>query len=64
MKIYRVKISADKWPTEYTVQATGWGTAINRAIREWKKKFKGTRASELKVHAIKGSKLLKSEEQE
>jgi hypothetical protein len=54
MKTYRVKIIADKYPTEYTVQASGWGTAVNRAVKQWQKRFKGSRAIELKIHAIKG----------
>ncbi len=58
MLTYRVSITADKYPTEYTVQATGWPTAVARAIREWKKKFKGSRATELKIRAIKSSPLL------
>ena len=64
MIVYRVKITADKYPTEYIVNASGWGTAVNRAIKEWKKRFKGSRPSELRIHAIKGGQLLKAEEQE
>lgn len=64
MIIYRVKITGDKYPTEYNVQATGWGTAVSRAIKEWKKRFKGSRTTELKIHVIKGSQLLKSEDKE
>lgn len=59
MKIYRVKVLADKYPTDYTVQASSWGTAISRAIREWQKKFKGSRATELTIKAFKGGELLK-----
>lgn len=59
MKIYRVKITGDKYPTEYNVEASGWGTAINRAVREWKKRFKGSRTKELKIHAIKSSEVLR-----
>jgi len=54
MKIFRVKIIADRYPTEYAVQASSWGTAINRAVKQWQKRFKGSRASELRVQAIKG----------
>ena len=50
---YHVSITGDRYPTEYTVQATGWPTAIARAIREWKKRFKGSRTTELKIRAIK-----------
>lgn len=58
MKVYRIKITADKYPTEYNVQATGWPTAIARAVREWKQRFKGSRASQLNIVAIKSSDLL------
>lgn len=64
MKVYRVKVTADKYPTDYTVQASGWGTAVNRAVREWQKRFKGSRTSELKIHAVKGGNLLKAEDKE
>jgi hypothetical protein len=58
MRIYRVKITADKYPTDYTVQASSWGTAVNRATKEWQKKCKGSRTQELKIHAIKSGELL------
>ena len=61
MKIYRVQITGDKYPTDYTVQASSWGTAINRAVREWQRKFKGSRTGELKIKAIKSGELLKEE---
>ena len=63
MRIYRVTISADKYPTEYTVQASGWGTAAARAVREWQRgKGKGARTEEVKVRIIKGGQLLKEKE--
>jgi len=58
MKIYRVSITGDKYPTEYTVQASGWGTAANRAIKEWKKRFKGSKTDKLVVKLFKGGELL------
>ncbi|MCH7541854.1 hypothetical protein IH981_03745 [Patescibacteria group bacterium] len=61
MKAYRIKITGDKYPTEYTVEASGWSTAIARAIKEWKKRFKGSRTEELKIHAIKGGAILREE---
>jgi hypothetical protein len=61
MKIYRVKITADKWPTDFTVQASSWRAAIGRAVEEWQKKFKGSRASELKIHAFRSGDLLQEE---
>lgn len=53
MKIFRVKIIADRYPTDYEVQASSWGTAINRAVKQWQKRFKGNHASELKIQAVK-----------
>ena len=61
MKTFRVTVMADKWPSEYIVQASGWGTAINRAVREWQRRFKGSRTKELKVRALKGGDLLVAE---
>jgi hypothetical protein len=53
MQLYRVEITGDKYPTEYNVKASGWGTAANRAIRLWKERFKGSHTEELKVHIVK-----------
>jgi hypothetical protein len=64
MKLYRVTIQADKWPSDYHVQASGWGTAVSRAIREWKKKFKGSRASEMTIKVYKSSDVLTAEKSE
>ena len=64
MRIYRVQIIADKYPCEYNVQASNWGTAISRAIREWsKEKGKGSRTEELRIKAIKSGALLTAEQQ-
>lgn len=49
---------ADRYPTDYTVQASGWSTAIARAVKEWKKRFKGSRADELKIRAVKSAALV------
>lgn len=62
MKIYRVQITGDKYPTDYTVQASSWGTAISRAVKEWQKRFKGNRTDCLKIRAVKSGALLKEEE--
>jgi hypothetical protein len=64
MITYRVSIIADRYPTEYFVQASGWATAVARAIREWKKKFKGSRTQQLKINVIKGSRMLTTDDKE
>lgn len=64
MKTYRIKITGDKWPTEYIVQASNWHTGIARAVKEWHRKFKGSRTSELKIHAIKSGEILREEKNE
>ncbi|HVB33746.1 MAG TPA: hypothetical protein VNJ52_05150 [Patescibacteria group bacterium] len=64
MKLYRVTILADKYPTDYTVSASGWGTAVSRAIREWKKKFKGSRTVEMTIKVYKSSDVLTAEKAE
>jgi hypothetical protein len=54
MKIYKISITADKWPSDFTVEATGWATAVNRAIKEWKRSSgKGSRSETLFIKAIK-----------
>lgn len=55
MTTYRVTIQADRYPTEYTITASGWPAAISRAVREWKRSRvgKGSRTTELRVHAVK-----------
>jgi hypothetical protein len=59
MRIYRVTIIGDRYPTDYNVEASNWGTAIARAVREWCKRFKGSRTTELKIKAIKSTILIK-----
>lgn len=62
MITYRVRINAEKWPTEYTVQASNWATAIARAIKEWKHKDgKGSRTKEVSVKAWKAGELLNAD---
>ena len=64
MKVFRVTIQADRFPTEYSVQATNYATAAARGIREWHKRFKGRKITnnEIKIKVIKGGELLKAEE--
>lgn len=66
MKIYRVTVTADKYPSDYTIEASGWGTAAARAVREWKKqKGKGSRSETLSIKMIKfGVPLKENEEKE
>lgn len=55
MRTFRVTIIGDKYPTEYTIQATGFPTAVSRAIREWQRRFKGSRTPDLRIHVVKGA---------
>ncbi len=50
---YKVTITGDRYPTEYTVQASGWATAAGRAIRMWKARFKGSRTDSLSIRIVK-----------
>jgi len=63
MKIYRIKIRGDKYPTEYVVQASSWATAVGRAVREWKVRFKGNRTEELHITAYSSGRLLQAEKE-
>jgi hypothetical protein len=59
MKIYRIIIAGDKYPTEYSVQASNIATACARGVREWKERFKGKRLpTELRIKIISGGTLL------
>ncbi len=64
MKLYRIKITGDKYPTDYNVEASGWHTAVSRAIREWKKRFKGSKTDELRIHAVKSQGIIRVSEAE
>ena len=60
MKIYRVTVMADRYPTDYRVEASDWPTAAARGLREWKKKFKRSRAKTVKLRIdLIGDKLIK-----
>lgn len=63
-KAYRIGITGDRYPTEYIVEASGWATAVARAIREWKKRFKGSKTDKLIIRAFKGHAVLRSEKQD
>ena len=60
MRIYRIRIIADKYPTEYDVNASSWGTAISRATKEWQKRFRRSRADKLTITAVKSGVLLQT----
>lgn len=53
MQTYRIQVTADRYPTEYAVEASNWATAVARGIRLWQKKFKGTHAIELKISVVR-----------
>ena len=62
MKIYRITIMGDKYPTEYSVEASNIATAAARGVREWHERFKGKHLpDELKIKIIQGGKLLKED---
>ena len=60
MTLFRITITGDRFPTDYNIEASGWATAIGRAVREWKKRFKGSRVTELKIRAIKSSPIIRT----
>lgn len=62
MKIYKVSVAGEKWASDFVVQASGWPTAVARAIREWQKKNKGSKTEKLTIKAMKGGELLKENE--
>jgi hypothetical protein len=53
MTQYRATISAGRYPLDFTVEASSWATATARAIKLWKKRFKGDRTDELKIRIVK-----------
>lgn len=52
MKTYRVSITASRFPTDYEVKASNFATAVARAVKLWRKRFKGQKESELRIHAV------------
>ena len=64
MRIFRITIRADKFPLDFNVNASDWSTAIARAVREWKKRFKGSRTTELHIKAIRSGELLTTNSKE
>lgn len=52
MTQYRATISAGRWPYEVTVEASNWATAAARSIKQWRKRFKGDKADELKIRIV------------
>lgn len=55
MRAFHVTIAADRYPTDYRVEASDWPTAIARAVKLWKKRFRGSKAQELSIRAVKGA---------
>lgn len=61
-RIFRTTIIADKYPMEYTVEASNWATAVARGVREWaKSKGKGSRTDKLSIRIFKSGPLLKED---
>jgi len=54
MKHYHATITGDKYPMDFTVEASSWATAVSRATRLWQKRFKGSRAESLSIRITKG----------
>jgi len=52
-KLYRISITADQWPTVYNVEANNEYMAAQKALKMWRKKFKGSRASKWSVTIFK-----------
>lgn len=50
MKVFNVKVMADRYPTDYRVEASDITTAAARGLRLWKKRFKRSKAVTVKVH--------------
>lgn len=53
MNSYNITVTGDRYPTSYVVEASDWSTAVARAIRLWKKRFRGSRTETLSVRAVK-----------
>jgi len=51
---FRFIIQADRWPSEYNIEASNWATATARALRLWKTKDgKGSRTGQISIKAHK-----------
>lgn len=53
MKNYRVTIMADRYPMSWDVTGSSYSVAVARALRLWQKRFKGSRAGEMKITVVR-----------
>ena len=63
MKSFKAVIRADKYPSEYYIEASSWATATARAVRQWSKtKGKGSKTDSLHIRISKGGTILREED--
>lgn len=53
MYSFRATITADKWPQEFTADASNWRAGIGKILSQWQKKNKGSRAFKVSIQATK-----------
>ena len=53
VKTYRGTVQADKYPLDFTVQASSWSTAAARIVKAWQKKRPGSRSETLSIKIVK-----------
>lgn len=53
MKQYRATILGDKYPMDFSVEASNWATAAARLVRLWCKRFKGSKTRTLTIKIYK-----------
>lgn len=53
MKTYRATIIGDRYPLDFTVEASSWPTAAARLTRAWQQRFKRSRTQTLTIKIVK-----------
>lgn len=60
MNEYWIQVLADRFPTDYRVQASNWHTAAARGIKMWRKRFAREVVGELHIKIVRGQKVHKN----
>lgn len=55
MKTYKATIIGDRYPMTFQTEASSWATATARLVRQYQKRFKGSRADQLSIKVVRVS---------
>jgi hypothetical protein len=49
MRLYRAVIYGDRYPLEFSTEASSWAVASNRLLKMWMRRFKRSRADTITI---------------